>query len=160
MSRNEVPLFRDGKAILKVRDNLDGSLTLFKPFTIKPVHIMSITGAPGWDQRYVDQVFPPGQAGQLEYIESDGRRLSMPIGEFREHAFVKEIHPYGAQYNVHRKYWHEIGFTKVSPLREERVSEIPTKFKFGEFVPCPSCKAKTQKARTCQTCQGTGLTKA
>jgi len=153
-------LFRNSKAILKVRENPDGTLTLMKhPPTVKPDHIMRITGSPGWDKRYVDQVFVEGTTGTLSY-QYGGARYEIPIEDFRAHAFEKEMPGHDQQYHIDVKHYKSYGI--VSPLRGEAeprrdtAAPIPSRFAFGEYVPCVACKGVAYKS-PCKTCQGAGF---
>lgn len=151
-------LFRHSKAILKVRENLDGSFTLMKhPPTVKPDHIMRITGSPGWDKRYVDQVFVEGATGTLSY-QYEGARYEIPIEDFRAHAFEKEMPGHDQQYHIDVKHYKTYGI--VSPLRGEAeprrdTPTIPSRFAFGEYVPCATCKGHQWK-KPCPSCGGVG----
>jgi hypothetical protein len=157
---SDKPLFRNGKVTTKMRKNPDGSTLLYKPFLIKPEHLMKMTGAPGWDKGHVDEVFTDGVVGGLRF-SLDIVQYDIPIAEFREHAFEKATPGFGDQYHVHLKYYKSTGLRTVSPRRTTEVEEgprLPPKLAFGEWIPCTNCGStgKKQKER-CPKCQGLGF---
>ena len=158
------PLFRGGKVILKVRPLPDGSVVLFKPFMVTEARIMRLTGAPGWDRVHVDEVFGEGVTGVLRYIE-DIVEYTIPISEFREHAFIRMDNEGNEQYHVHKQYYSSRGLRVVSPKRESmsEIPALPKKLTFGEWVPCTRCRASglepEKRKERCTKCQGQGYEK-
>ncbi len=153
------PLYRNGRVVLKVRPQPDGSIVLFKPFLITPDRVMRLTDAPGWDKEHVDAVFTDGIAGSLRYTQ-DIVQYDISIKDFREHAFVREDD--GAQYHVHRKYYKSTGLRTVDPRRESKpeAESLPAKLTFGEWVPCTRCKTSGRdpdRKERCSKCQGRGF---
>jgi hypothetical protein len=162
---SDTPLWRKGRVILKTRVMADGSIMMFKPFTIKDEHIMRLTDAPGWDVTHVDAVFTEGVPGFLRYAQ-DIMQYDIPIAVFREHAFIKDMGAFGEQYHVHRKYYKARGLRMVSPKRgddpEVVAPELPTKIVFGDLVPCTRCRTTghdPSKKGRCSRCLGVGFTK-
>jgi len=163
---SDTPLFRNGKVTTKTRVMADGSILMFKPFTIREEHIMRLTDAPGWDVSHVESVFTEGVPGFLRYTQ-DIMQYDISIADFREHAFVKDMGKFGEQYHVHRKFYKATGLRTVSPKRghdPEVVSPtMPEKVTFGEFVPCSRCKTTgrdpSKKGTRCSKCLGVGFTK-
>jgi len=157
---NDRPLFRNGKVVTKIRTMPDGSLLLFKPFIVKPEHIMRLTDAPGWDKEHVDATFTDDIPGGLRYTQ-DIVQYDISIEDFRVHAFVKNTPGFGDQYHVHRKYYRSTGLRTVSPKRGGDAPEtpvVPKKITFGEWVPCTKCgMTGGSKKERCTKCQGTGV---
>lgn len=142
------PLFRAGKAILKARSEPDGTVTLYKPFSVKAEHLMRMTGAPGWDKAYVDQVFEPGVRGTLRW-HNDAVEYDIDIDTFRERAFIKDVGVHGAQYHCNIGHYNATG-VKVKPTKNpERNGPLV----FGELLPCARCKGK---GKNCTLCEGRG----
>ena len=154
MARDRV-LSRDGRVILRLRDNPDGTVTLSKAQTVRPEHIMRMTGAPGWDQAHVDTAFE-SKKGNLRYT-TEFVQYDIDIDTFRKYAFVKDVPPFGAQYHVDRKHYKSTGLRRaVSPTRDEDpVPEPPKHINFGEWLPCPTCKGQV-KTPPCKNCRGMG----
>ena len=159
MSSADTPLMREGKLILRLRDNEDGSVLLYKPMPLKKLHILKMTGAPGWDAAYVDQSFPPGVDGVLRYTY-ELVDYSISIERFREHMFKKDFGA-GEQYHCALRWWTPKGHIIVNPLRAETDREQPiTKLEFGATVPCGHCKGrglKYAKSEACEACHGLGV---
>lgn len=162
---SDTPLYRDGKVVLKVRKNPDDTVFMYKPFVLREKHLLNMTGAPGWDQHHVDAVFGEGVDGELGWI-FEGTRYEIGIAEFRQHAFVKEVAPFGRQYHVHQKYWRQILPDRtVSPLREgtPRVGfeeAKPPKLEFGLTLVCDGCNGTGKKNKQpCVRCHGFGVVK-
>lgn len=165
-SMSDTPLFRNGKVTTKTRVMADGSILMFKPFTIKPEHIMRLTDAPGWDVGHVEAVFTEGVPGSLRYTQ-DIMQYDITIAAFREHAFVKDMGSFGEQYHVHRKFYKATGLRTVSPKRghdpEVVVPILLGKVTFGEYVSCTRCKTTgrdpSKKGERCSKCLGLGFQK-
>jgi hypothetical protein len=155
-------LFRNGKAVLKVRDLPDGLKLIYKPFVIRDEHVMKITDAPGWDKEHIDAEFGPGVKGGLRYTR-DIVQYDIDIEAFREHAFEKDMGTFGWQFHVHSKFYRTTGLVgprreSSAPKADEPKLKLPPKILFGEWVPCTKCgtSGKAQKER-CPKCQGLGF---
>lgn len=160
----DIPLWRTGRVILKVRNRPDGSVLVYKPFLIKEEHIMRLTGAPGWDQVHVDATFSDGVVGTLRW-QQEIVQYDIAIKAFREHAFLKDGLG-GPQYHVHRKFYASTGLRTVDPIRrsaEPTAAELPRNMAFGEWVPCSRCGSKgtepDKRSERCSKCQGLGFLK-
>lgn len=155
MGMPDKTLFRDGKAILKVHENPDGSVILYKPFVVKRQHTMEMTGTPGWDKQAVDTVFDNFVTGWLTYTSEDNVRHRIRIEDFRGHAFVKEVGTFGEQYHCAKAHWENDGpAPKVSPIRTQ---EPTGPVAFGEYVNCSKCRGDKRKAKGCEVCGGKGI---
>jgi DnaJ-class molecular chaperone len=147
---SDTPLIRDGKLILRVVDHEDGTVTLKKPIPVKPEHIFRQTGAPGWDKRYVDQIFH-STPGNLEYTEGTSK-FTIPHDVFIKHAYVTNHVVYGEQYHCEKQWYAEHPFMITEPVRGE----------FGRTIICAKCHGTSAEPGkrtkgTCPACMGIGV---
>lgn len=160
MANDGTPLFRDGKLIARVTTRSDGALLMAKAQQVKDNQVMDITGAPGWDARYVDQFFPRYSSptedkyigidrGYLGFTRNDVE-YTIDIETFRQHAFKKDS-GFGEQYHCHIQHYRSSGQatskSEPHPQRKERLT-------FGTDQLCPSCKGYK---KDCKVCGGNGV---
>jgi len=163
---SDTPLIRDGKIILRLVDHDDGTITLKKPLPVKEQHIMQQTGTPGWDKRYVDQLFD-GKNGNLEYIHG-AAKYSIPIEVFRKHAYIGRHPVYGEQYHCERQ-WYEIQDVLIvepveggGTITGGAYVTPPSRIEFGRSLLCPRCHGSgvepgMRREGSCPRCLGHGI---
>jgi hypothetical protein len=163
---SDTPLIRDGKLILRVIDHEDGTVTLKKPLPVKPEHIFKQTGAPGWDKRYVDQIFATA-SGNLEYTEGTSK-WTVPHDVFIKHAYITNHIAYGEQYHCERQWYVEHPFMITEPVRGggEIQGNVyvtpPTRLEFGRTIICAKCHGTSvepgkRTKGSCPACMGIGV---
>jgi hypothetical protein len=163
---SDTPLIRDGKLILRVVDHEDGTVTLKKPIPVKPEHIFKQTGAPGWDKRYVDQIFATA-SGNLEYVEGTSK-WTIPHDVFIKHAYITNHAAFGEQYHCERQWYSEHPFVIKEPIRGggdiqgNQYVAPPTRIEFGRTIICKKCNGTSvepgkRTKNTCSGCMGIGV---
>ena len=77
-------------------------VVIVKPQPLRHEHVMSQTGAPGWDKAMVDELLGGGP-GTLVF-QFDGIEYAIDAQTFRDRAFVRDF-GWGEQYHVQRSHY-------------------------------------------------------
>lgn len=151
----DIPIFKDGVVICRLRTRPDGQKVMYKSGVLKDKQIMSLTGSPGWDTETVDRLLVNGDTLRYTYHDTE---YSIEFTLFKMHAFVRE--DAGRQYHCHAKFYTASGLVKTKGRLDQQTTLIPEipegRLTFGEWAICPKCHARVRKV-PCVRCGGAGI---